>query len=157
VPDAKYDIQGTNLPFTQPGCLLDQVSITGRKFITGGLSFAINIKDLPLHLIHDSYIRKLQWINTRYVILWDQGNKRDWLINSISTLLHLVCTSLANNTMDDFSSTFLYNPHKMKEAAEYKPNSAITILIDNRNRILEIYPGKSKVTEKEEEDIITGS
>jgi hypothetical protein len=127
------------------------VSISGGKIITGGVTFAVAVKDTPPHLIRNGYIPRLKWIATRYVVLWDEEDKRGWLVNGISALLHLVRTSLEHDSKDDFSSSFLFDPSKMRDAAEHKPNSAINVLIDDDNKEMVIYPGRSERFEEEEE------
>ena len=127
------------------------MSISGGKIITGGVTFAVAMKDIPPHLTRNGYVPKLKWIATKYVVLWDEADKRGWLVNGISALLHLVRASLEHYSTDDFSSSFLFNPSKIKDAAEHKPNSAPKVLIDNDNKELEIYPGRSERFEEEEE------
>ncbi|KAN0078700.1 hypothetical protein V8E54_005213 [Elaphomyces granulatus] len=147
--DARYDIRGTGLPHPHTGCLLEKVSISGGKVIEGGVTFAVGVKDIPPHLTRNGYIPKLRWIATKYVVLWDETDKRGWLVNGISALLHLVRASLEHYRTDDFSSSFLFEPSKMKDAAEHKPNSAHKVLIDDNNKQLEIYPGRSERFEEE--------
>jgi hypothetical protein len=65
-------------------------------------------------------------------------------VDGISTLLHLVCTSLEHYRTDDVSSSFLFDPSKMRDAAEHKPNSARKVSVDDNNKQLEIYPGRSE-------------
>ncbi|OXV07933.1 hypothetical protein Egran_04303 [Elaphomyces granulatus] len=148
--DARYDIRGTGLPHPHAGCLLEKVSISGGKVIEGGVTFAVGVKDIPPHLTRNWYIPKLRWIATKYVVLWDETDKRGWLVNGISALLHLVRASLEHYRTDDFSSSFLFDPSKMTDAAEHKPNSAHKVLIDDNNKQLEIYPGKSERFEEDE-------
>jgi len=126
------------------------VSISCGKIIIGGVTFAVGVKDVPPHLTRNGYIPKLKWIATKYVVLWDEADKRGWLVNGISALLHLVRASLKYYSMDDFSSSFLFDPSKMKDAAEHKPNSAPKVLTDDDNKELEIYPGRSERLEEEE-------
>jgi hypothetical protein len=147
----RYDtIEGTGLPRPHAGCLLEKVSISGGKIITGGATFAVAVKDVPPHSTRNGYIPKLKWIATKYVVLWDEAAKRGWLVNGISALLHLVRASLKHYSTDDFSSSFLFDPEKMKNQAEHKPNSAIQVLIDDNNMGIEIYPGRSEIFEEEE-------
>ncbi|KAJ5552462.1 hypothetical protein N7494_001840 [Penicillium frequentans] len=148
--DALYDTVGTSLPRPHAGCMLDKVSLSGGKIITGGLSFSIFTRDTPPHIVRIGYIPKLKWISTKYVVLWDERDKRGWLVNGTSALLHLVRASLHHYSKDDFSPSFLFDFDKMKNASGRKPNSAIEVLIHNGNKELEIYPGKSERSEEEE-------
>lgn len=122
--------------------LLEKATISGGMFVRGGLSFAMGIRDGSPHLLRNSYIPKLQWLATRYVVLWDETQKRGWLVNGTSALLHLARASLEHYRTDDCSEVFRFDASKMEDAADHMPNSAIKILINERNRGLEIYPGK---------------
>ncbi|KAH6869157.1 hypothetical protein B0T10DRAFT_418901 [Thelonectria olida] len=142
--NARYNIDGTGLPPPHAGCLLEKVSLSGGKIITGGMTFAVAVKDVPPHLTRHGYIPKLKWIATKYIVLWDEKDKRGWLANGTSALLHLVRTSLDHYSKDDFSDSFLFDPSRMKDPSEHKPNSASRILSNLNNRELVIYPGRSE-------------
>lgn len=114
------------------------------------MSFAVGTKDTPFHLERHSYIPMLRWISTNNVVLWDEEDKRGWLVNGTSALLHLVRASLKHYSDDDFSSVFLFNASKMEDQVEHRPNSAVKVLISKQNRELEIYPGASERFDQEE-------
>jgi hypothetical protein len=42
--------------------------------IMGGVEFILGLKDTPAHVARDGYIPKLQWIATKFVLLWDEGD-----------------------------------------------------------------------------------
>ncbi len=148
--DACYSVEGTYLPPPHSGCLLEKVTLSGGNIIMGGAEFALGIKDVPPHLTRNSYILKLKWIATKYVVLWDDGDKRGWLINGTSALLHLVRASLDHSCRDDFAASFLFEPGKMKDTGDLKSNSASRILADPENRGLVIYAGKNERFDEEE-------
>jgi len=79
-PDARYNIGRTGLPRPHAGCLLEKISISGGKIITGGATFAVGVKDTPIHLTRNGYIPNLKWIATKYVVLWDTADRRGWLV-----------------------------------------------------------------------------
>jgi hypothetical protein len=126
------------------------VSISGGKIITAGVTMAIGAKDISPHVTRDDYIDMLKWISKKHVVLWDEADKRGWLVNGISALLHLVRASLDHDSKDDFSSEFLFDPHMMMDSVNHKPNSATKVLIDRGNRGLKIYPGKIERFDEEE-------
>jgi hypothetical protein len=148
--DARYNIDGTGLPRPHAGCILEKVSISGGKIIIGGVTSAVAVKDIPLHLTRNGYIPKLRWIATKYVVLWDEADKRGWLVNGISALLHLVRASLKHYSTDDFSFAFQFDSSKMHDTTEHKPNSAHKVLANDNNKELEIYPGRSERFEEVE-------
>lgn len=78
---------------------------------------------------------------TKFVLLWDESDKRGWLINGTSALLHVVRASLAHDRSGDFSSAFLFEG--LQESAKPgKVNSAIHVLINRRNLDLKLFPEK---------------
>lgn len=73
-------------------------------------------------------------------MLWDEEDKRGWLVNGTSVLLHLLRASLKHDSMDEISTEFLFNPESMQEAPEtHKASSAIKVLVTSHNRKLPIY------------------
>lgn len=113
------------------------------------MTFAVGIKDVPPHVTRKGYIPKLRWIATKHVVLWDEGDKRGWLVNGISALLHLVRASLDQYRTDDFSDSFLFDQNKMQDAAEHKPNSAHKVLTNKQNREIVINEGEGEEFEEE--------
>lgn len=156
-PDASYAVRGTQLPRPSAGLFLDKVSITAGSIITGGASLTPGVKELPPHLERQGMIPKLRWLSRKYVVFWDEEAKRGWLINGTSALLHIVRASLAHYEHDDFSSCFLFDKHKMNNLPQhqYKPNTAIGVLIDQGNQSLAIYP--DVVAQKQDTSIDGGS
>ena len=113
--------------------------------IVGGVPFVVGYKDTPFHISRGGYIRKLKWIFKKSVVLWDEGEKRGWLINGTSALLHLVRASLVHDSKDGFSSEFLFRWEDLQKAPapfSNKPHAAISVLLNHTNRSLKIYPEK---------------
>lgn len=89
---------------------------------------------------------KLKWISKKFVVLWDEEDKRGWLVNSTSALLHLLRVSLKHNRTDKFKSAFLFKSEEMKEASiQYTADSAIDVLLNPKNIKLEIYLEKGEM------------
>ena len=112
------------------------------KIISGGATFTPGVKELPQHLSRSGTIPKLRWLSRKYVVLWDEQDKRGWLVNGTSALLHIVRASLHHSEKDDFSSSFIFDKTKMnnlEECDRYKTNTATKVLTDNSNRQLCIY------------------
>ncbi|KAM7213263.1 hypothetical protein V8F06_011376, partial [Rhypophila decipiens] len=149
--DARYDIKGSGLPGPSASCLLDKVTISSGSMINIGASFLVGVKDTPKHLTRKAYIPRLRSIYTKYVVLWDEEDKRGWLVNSTSALLHLVRASLEEYRKDYFSRSFLWDPRRMQDPVEdrYKANSATLLLGNPHNWGIEIYPGQVEQFEEE--------
>lgn len=147
--DATYSIQRSRLPGPHADCVLEKVSVAGGKFITGGFTIGLGYKDSPVHVARDGYVPKLSWISKRFVVLWDEGDKRGWLVNGASALLHLVRASLEHNKVDKVKSAFLFKSEKMEEASlPYTADSAMEVLLNGKNMKLQIYPGKGEMYEE---------
>ena len=141
--DANYNIGRSRLLNPHEGCVLEKVSVSGGKVITAGFTFGIGCKDRPVHVSRNGYVPKLQWKSKKYVVLWDEEDKRGWLVNGTSALLHLLRTSLEVNSSDKFKSAFLFKREEMRETPEpYTANSAIEILLNPLNKGLKLYPDK---------------
>jgi nucleoside phosphorylase len=90
-----------------------------------------------------TYHLLLRDLSRKYVVLWDERDKRGWLVNGTSALLHLLRASLECNRKDSLASVFIFK--KMEEDGQpYKSDSAIEVLISDANRKLLIYPGPRK-------------
>jgi hypothetical protein len=86
-------------------------------------------------------VLKLKWISKKFVVLWDEEDKRGWLINGTSALLHLLRASLKRDSIDKFNSEFLFRPEQMQEPSmPHEPDSAIEVLLNPINKKLKIYP-----------------
>ncbi len=144
--DAMYLIRRSRLPAPTTDCVLEKVSITGGKFITGGATFAMGNKDTPVHVSQNDYVSKIQWISKIFVVMWDEEEKRGWLVNGTSALLHLLRASLEYNRTDKFNSAFLFKSEEMEDAfTTHTADSAIEVLMNKSNMKLKIYPGKGEV------------
>ncbi|KAL6849042.1 hypothetical protein ACO1O0_008572 [Amphichorda felina] len=97
----------------------------------------------PLGVSRNGYIPRLKWISTKFVLLWDEDDKRGWLINGTSALLHIVRASLAHDSSDKFQSAFLFKSEDLKESTTpFLADSAIDVLINPENLGLKLYPEK---------------
>ncbi|KAK0721195.1 hypothetical protein B0T21DRAFT_48832 [Apiosordaria backusii] len=138
--DANYSIRNSALPFPGREFALEKVSFSVGNFITGGCQFSIGRKDIPLHITKQGYVAKLRWIDQKYLIFWDEEDKRGWLVNGSSALLHLVRASLEHCQSDKFSSEFLFDFKAFKEpATRFRSDSAVDALLDRDNRNLWLY------------------
>lgn len=141
------DVENSGLPGPHAGCIFEKVSITGGKLVTGGATFAIGVKETPIHISRDASdpIARLTWMYNRYVVLWDEHAKRGWLINGASALLHLLKTYLSHCKTGMAASEFLFEQDKFQDSPNpNSPDSAFKILLNKENRMLRIWPGKAE-------------
>jgi nucleoside phosphorylase len=108
--------------------------------IKDGPEFSIGSKDRPVQISQKGTIRRLKWISTKFVLLWDTLDERGWLVNGTSALLHVVRASLFHASKDPFRSAFLFRNTDMEEAeTPFTANSAVEVLISKHNRNLRLY------------------
>ncbi|KAM6506808.1 hypothetical protein FALCPG4_018634 [Fusarium falciforme] len=131
-------VSHSRLPKPHAGCVLVSKSVSEGKIISNGPAFDLGAKDKPVQVSRSGYIPLLQWMATKFVLLWDEGNKRGWLINGTSALLHVVRASLAHDKNGDFSSAFLFEGLQESDKPG-KANSAIHVLINRSNLDLKLY------------------
>lgn len=107
---ANYNIRSSRLPNPGREFALDKVSFSVGQIVTGGCQFSIGRKDALVNISKQDYgyLAKLQWIEQRYVVLWDEEDKCGWLVKGTSALLHLLRASLEHCRKDKFSSGFLF-------------------------------------------------
>ncbi|KAM0512399.1 hypothetical protein ACHAPE_008848 [Trichoderma viride] len=130
----------SHLPKPQADGLFPNVTMSPGKHIMGGSPHMLGVKDTPIHISEDGYIPRLKWISSKFVLLWDEADKRGWLVNGTTALLHLVRASLDHDSKDKFSSAFLFKKELIQESEDpFKTDSAIHVLINDDNRRLPIY------------------
>ncbi|KAF4442817.1 hypothetical protein F53441_11645 [Fusarium austroafricanum] len=140
---AHYNVKHSELPKANAECALAGIIVSLGKMITGGSSFELGIRDTPVHVSRNGYIPQLKWISSKFVLLWDEQDKRGWLINGTSALLHVVRASLAYDSTDKFKSAFLFKSADLEESQKpFTPDSAIDMLINSKNLGLNLYPEK---------------
>ncbi|ETS73860.1 hypothetical protein PFICI_14806 [Pestalotiopsis fici W106-1] len=150
-PSAEYDIGWSSLKPPSPGCVLEKISIVGGSYITAGVSCVLGKKDKAVHIrSRDDYTMRLKWIAKKYVVLYDVGDRRAWLVDGTSALLHLVRASLKHDASDPFKSLLLYDPQAFQEAQEHQSGktASIHVLTNPHNLGLPLY--SKPVTSREE-------
>jgi len=112
----------------------------GGMFVTGGPSFAVAVRNKPLSLSFGSYREKIQWISKKFFIFWDESDKRGWLVKGTAALLHLTRASLHNDKSAEILGPLLiFNEDTLKETPEMTTTSAGTVLMDTKNRRLQLF------------------
>ncbi|KAI1284129.1 hypothetical protein F5Y07DRAFT_394061 [Xylaria sp. FL0933] len=149
--DANYAIGWSSLAPPAPGFAFEKISISGGMFLTAGLITTIGKRDKAVQLrCRDDYTMRLKWISKKFVVLYDYYDRRAWLLDGASALLHLVRASLWHELNDDFfNSQFQYQESALIDA----PNphggkgTAIGVLTNPRNLEIPLYakPGTNKV------------
>ncbi|KAI3316579.1 hypothetical protein HD806DRAFT_517189 [Xylariaceae sp. AK1471] len=140
---AAYNVGHARLPRVHGDCAFSNIRVSAGQLIAGGPTFYIGLKDTPAHVTRSGYIPRLKWISTKFVVLWDEADKRGWLINGTSALLHVVRASLAHDSRDKFKSAFVFKAEDLQESSTpFTADSATDVLIDPDNMRLKLYPEK---------------
>jgi hypothetical protein len=111
-------------------------------FITGGASMLIGKKDKAVNLrSRDDYTMRLKWVSKKFVVLYDVKERRAWLVDGLSAVLHLVRASLKCDLEDPFKALFLYEPSAFKETDRMYSGkyAAIQVLTNPENMSLPLY------------------
>ncbi|KAH7163454.1 hypothetical protein B0J13DRAFT_37350 [Dactylonectria estremocensis] len=134
-----YNISRSQLPFAHSSCALDKVEIHAGQLVSGTACFSLGNREKPVHISRDGYFTKLSWISSRWVVFWDEGEKRGWLVNGASALLHVLRASLAHSQRK-FRSAFLMCPQDLEDGeGSMGAGAALQLLACERNRSLPLY------------------
>ncbi|KAI0802782.1 hypothetical protein GGR55DRAFT_406534 [Xylaria sp. FL0064] len=144
---ASYDIGRSHLPKAHPHHMLEKVEISAGQFVTGTAAFTLGNRE-PVHISRFGYLTKLQWISAKHMVLWDEADKRGWLVNGASALLHVLRASLEHSKRR-FQSAWLLDPNALKDPPDLsRPDASLQVLIDEDNRNLTLYMDKTEVYEE---------
>ncbi|KAM0475418.1 hypothetical protein ACHAP7_007317 [Fusarium lateritium] len=116
-PDAKQDIKAAGLPRSPASLRIDKLYIEGGATVIGGFMMDINKKDQPFWLQREKdYPDLLNWVKLRPIVFYDVEERRAWLVDGASALLHLVRISLHLDTTDPESAyDWVYDSSKLKD------------------------------------------
>lgn len=135
--EANYKINWSGLRKPLPGCAFEKVTIVGGMFVTGGVSCVLGKKDKPVHIRgRNDYIMRLRWISKKYVVLYDVPDRRSWMVDGVSTLLHLAKASLHHDENDDFKDLSLFDEDSLQEPTgpqEGGKRTSISVLTSEYN------------------------
>lgn len=148
------NITSVDLPQPHSDCILEKVSISGGKLISGGVTFAVGVHHNTPHLTRNSYLSKLAWISTRFAVFWDVEKSRGWLVNGTSALLHLVRASIEYESTYRFSALMTFDPSKIQSPNTLDPNFAAQVLSNPDNLGVEV--GIDKIERIDEGEVEYG-
>lgn len=101
--------------------------------------YHIGAKDTPECIVKEDDVVRLDWISTKFVLLWDERDKRGWLINGTTALLYIVRTYLSH-AKEKFDFIFNIKDEDIQEAEPpFTAESAMKVLLNYHNRRLKIY------------------
>ncbi|KAM0516344.1 hypothetical protein ACHAPE_005491 [Trichoderma viride] len=139
--DANYNISSSWLALLRQNHKLDGISISKARLIKSNYEAAIGKRDSPPSVSCELHREKLELLSEKYMVLWDVGCKRGWLVNGVNALLHLLRASLEINKTDELSYRFLFKPELFEEASSkpYTVSAAMEVLMNSTNLDMELY------------------
>ena len=94
-PKANPMITSSGLPPAPSSIVIDRLYLEGGSQVIGGVSVSIGKKDKPIYLQRmKSYSGLLDWVSLQPIMFYDVGDRRAWLGDGASALLHLVRASI---------------------------------------------------------------
>lgn len=128
------------------------MTISGGKFMTGGVSIAIGKKDRAPQMPHrPDYTKRFKRISENFVVLYDVDEKRAWLSDGLSVLLHLVRASIKHDKDSIFGEYFLLDSKDIQESPTplVGPKAALGVLLNAHNQGLKLYKNLDEVKTEE--------
>lgn len=144
--DASYNIKASKLSPPAPDFAMERLQITAEQFITIGTSFIRGYRDKPVQVEQKNFPLRLINLGEKYFVLHDAGTRKAWLVDGLSTLLHLLRYYLAEAAKpNDYSSTFL-NPFPEPIEGQSIRQAAYNTLVHDANLKLHIHAIKSTLS-----------
>jgi hypothetical protein len=153
-PAATYDIKWSGLGNPRERHAWEKVVISGGNPVGVSASFVIGKKDKGIFTgAIGGYASRLKFISKQYVVLYDLDDRRAWLVDGLSALLHLVRASLEHDQKDVFKPYFLYSPGQLKECATtlHGSSAAAAVLFNPDNCSLRLYSESEDTWDEETE------
>ncbi|KAI6330624.1 hypothetical protein MCOR07_005526 [Pyricularia oryzae] len=104
-----------------------------------GTPFIRLARDTPSHESQDLIRRKFKPLKEKYVILWDEEDKRGWLVNGATALLHITRASLHPASKNE-GLLLSHNDDRFQEDESLlATNTALEFLLNKNNLALMVY------------------
>lgn len=142
-PTANYAIKSSNLPPPPASVGIKTIYIEGGASAVGGAMILLGVKDKPVHMSRGSrFTDLLAWVAEQAIVLYDSGDRRAWLVDGASALLHLVRASMERDRNSPaYRSKWRFN-------GNLQGDSAIEVLTDLENLDVRLFVDYRKPTER---------
>ena len=97
-------------------------------------------KHEPRYTRRASFRKDINQLHSNYIVLWDVEHEKGWLTNATSALLHLVFASLDNDARNALTATTRFDRNCLKSASQHTEKAAASILLNEDNLDLDMYP-----------------
>ena len=131
-------IEWPSSSYATPGVAFEKASVAIGQYLSGGASFTRGNKDTPLYLHRGGpYEQEIHSAYNMKVVLYDTHDRRAWLLNGASALLHITRTQLSSSPYSD-SSFFSIDKFQHANPGEGQLG-AKNALLNSENRSLLIF------------------
>ncbi|TVY48628.1 hypothetical protein LOCC1_G003111 [Lachnellula occidentalis] len=151
------DIDWAGASLASAGIAFEKASIVAGQFVTGGASFVRGTQDTPIYISRGGgpYAQEVHFARNMKVVLYDTKDRRGWLVDSASALLHLTRTQLSSSPYSD-SDLF-----RLEDFNHADPTNGVhaakKALMDSKNRNIVIFEDVETSTESKASSGIAGS
>ncbi|KAF4988794.1 hypothetical protein FDECE_14918 [Fusarium decemcellulare] len=134
VSTAGYYVKRSGLGSPRSGFALEHLEVQAGQYVLVTASFSVGRKQKSIAFQQRGYPNMMRQLSQRFFVLWDETDKRGWLVDGASTLLHLVQASL-EHSKSAFGESIMLSPNKKIKIKE----SALKTLVDLENREMPLY------------------
>ncbi|TVY32542.1 hypothetical protein LSUB1_G007997 [Lachnellula subtilissima] len=151
------DIDWAGASLASAGFACEKASIVAGQFVTGGASFVRGTQDTPIYISRGGgpYAQEVHFARNMKVVLYDTKDRRGWLVDGASALLHLTRTQLASSPYSD-SDLF-----RLEDFTHADPTdgtlAAKKALMNSKNRNIVIFEEIPTSTQSKTSSDIAGS
>ncbi|CAN9272114.1 unnamed protein product [Alternaria sp. RS040] len=142
-PQADLNISPSGTLSSPSYSVIDRLYIEGGMYVIAGLNARINQREQPIMSGEArDFSQVLGWLSEQFVNFYDVTDRRAWLVDGASALLHLVRISLQfDETNPDSTYDWVFDKSKLKEnwIDGGGRAAAIRTLRDWENRALNVY------------------
>jgi hypothetical protein len=142
-PQADLSISGSGTAPCPAYSVIDRVYVEGGLYAIGGVNVRLNQREQPIVSRETrDFSQVLDWLTEQFVAFYDVADRRTWLVDGASALLHLVRISLQMDEANpDSTYDWVFDKNKLKENGINSGGraSAIRTLKDWDNRALKVY------------------
>lgn len=138
-------ISGLNRP--PAGFVLDRITISGGQYMNVTPSIAIGLKEKSIRLGScDGYGQQVRWFDEKHFLFYDAADKRAWLVDGSSALLHFVRATLARDASKGDNT--LHNGLEEAPQDLSGREAARHILRNSKNMGMKLFENKSNSVDK---------
>lgn len=147
--EANYAIGITDLRRPDAQFAFDRVSVSLGRMLNVGISGVIGRKDTPGRaMITDDYNKQIEWAEQRFIVFYDRNERRAWLIDGLSALLHLVRASLARRRRLGHEVLFDEDDIQESDTPYTGKAAARAVFLNKKNQDLKIYERWNRLVEE---------